>query len=144
MFTNTRAGCLVKTGSALLMRWSGAPHACRLTTMHPVNSAKGGRPRLDMHEGLMARLSGVLPRLRSGDISQRRAATELGISARSLMRYARRMDSGRPNPTVFATTPEIEAIRRRSSHFAVRVHGRIQNTSARHSGTGICQCQGCR
>ena len=45
MFTNTRAGCLVKTGSALLMRWSGAPHACRLTTMHPVNSAKGGRPR---------------------------------------------------------------------------------------------------
>ena len=75
-----------------------------------MNSAKGGRPRLDSQEGFTSRLYEVLPRLRSGDISQRRAAEVLGISVRSLKRYARRTDADRTVPEMSVTTPEIEAV----------------------------------
>ena len=51
---------------------------------------KGGRPSLlDTYPGLPTALSEVLPRLQSGEMSQRQAGGKLGISVRSLFRYAR-------------------------------------------------------
>ena len=85
-----------------------------------MNSAKGGRPRLDNQEGFTSRLCEVLPRLKSGDISQRRAAEVLGISVRSLNRYARRSAADRTVPEMSVTTPEIEAVRKRGAGEARR------------------------
>ena len=80
-----------------------------------MNNTKGGRPRLDSQEAFTSRLYEVLPRLRSGDISQRRAAEVLGISVRSLNSFARRTDADRTVPEMSVTTPEIEAIRQRGT-----------------------------
>ena len=84
-----------------------------------MNDSKGGRPRLDSQEAFTLRLCEVLPRLRSGDISQRRAAEVLGISVRSLNRYARCTDADRTVPEKSVTTPEIEAIRERGAQVGV-------------------------
>jgi len=46
-----------------------------------------GRPRLDNSKDFEKDFCRLLPRLRTGDISQREAANELGISARTLKRY---------------------------------------------------------
>ena len=85
-----------------------------------MNGAKEGRPRLDNQEGFTSRLCEVLPRLRSGDISQRRAAEALGISVRSLNRYARRSAADRTVPEMSVTTPEIEAIRQHGAQVGVK------------------------
>ena len=53
-----------------------------------------GRPRLDHNEDFRRGFATVLPRLRAGDISQGKAARELGISVRSLKRYVVRASSG--------------------------------------------------
>ncbi len=55
---------------------------------------KGGRPRLDHSEDFREAFATVLPHLRAGDISQGKAARELGISVRSLKRYVVRASSG--------------------------------------------------
>ena len=60
-----------------------------------MNRANGGRPRLDSQEGFVAALLRVLPRVYAGNISQRRAAKELGISARTLNRYAERIEGSK-------------------------------------------------
>ena len=83
-----------------------------------MNSANGGRPRLDNQEEFTSRLYEVLPRLNSGDISQRRAAEVLGISVRSLKRYARRTAADGTAPEMSVSTPEIEAIRERVAQGA--------------------------
>ena len=85
-----------------------------------MNSVRGGRPRLDSQEAFTSRLYEVLPRLKSGDISQRRAAEVLGISVRSLNRYARRSAADRTVPEMSVTTPEIEAIRHPGARGAVK------------------------
>ena len=90
-----------------------------------MNSANGGRPRLDNQEEFTSRLYEVLPRLNSGDISQRRAAEVLGISVRSLKRYARRTDADRTVPEMSVTTLEIEAIRQHGAQVGVNT-GRSQ------------------
>jgi hypothetical protein len=51
-------------------------------------SLKGGRPRLDLDPDFIRGFATVLPRLRAKEISQGQAARELGISVRSLKRYA--------------------------------------------------------
>ena len=51
---------------------------------------KPGRPRLDHQEGFSESFATILPRLRRGEISQGKAARELGISVRSLKRYVER------------------------------------------------------
>ena len=84
-----------------------------------MNGAKEGRPRLDSQEGFTSWLYEVLPRLKSGDISQRRAAEVLGISVRSLKRYARRTDADRTVPEMSVTTLEIEAIRQHGAQVGV-------------------------
>ena len=89
-----------------------------------MRAQRGGRPRLDNQEAFTSRLYKVLPRLKSGDISQRRAAEVLGISVRSLKRYARRTDADRTVPEMSVTTPEIEAIRQ---------HGALGAGKARRS-----------
>ena len=48
---------------------------------------KTGRPRLDDSPGFKEAFATILPRLIGGEISQGRAARELGISVRSLKRY---------------------------------------------------------
>jgi len=53
-----------------------------------------GRPRLDHSEDFRRAFATVLPHLRAGDISQGKAAKELGISVRSLKRYVARASSG--------------------------------------------------
>ena len=83
-----------------------------------MNNTRGGRPRLDNQEEFTSRLCEVLPRLRSGDISQRRAAEVLGISVRSLNRYARCTAADRTVPEKSVTTPEIEAVRQRGARGA--------------------------
>ena len=90
-----------------------------------MNGAKEGRPRLDNQEGFTSRLCEVLPRLRSGDISQRRAAEVLGISVRSLNRYARCTAAERTAPEMSVATPEIEAIRQHGAQVGVNT-GRSQ------------------
>ena len=55
--------------------------------------AKGGRPRVDDRPGFYEDFCRVLPRLRAKEISQREAARRLGISVRSLKRYAERLES---------------------------------------------------
>ena len=52
-----------------------------------VRTAIAGRPRLDHRPGFRESFATVLPRLRSGEMSQGQAARELGISVRSLKRY---------------------------------------------------------
>ena len=47
----------------------------------------GGRPPLSSSPEFLTGLKRVLPHVYVGDISQRQAALELGISARSLKRY---------------------------------------------------------
>ena len=84
-----------------------------------MRAQRGGRPRLDSQETFTSRLYEVLPRLRSGDISQRRAAEALGISVRSLKRYARRTAADGPAPEMSVTTPEIEAIRQHGAQVGV-------------------------
>ena len=84
-----------------------------------MRAQRGGRPRLDSQETFTSRLYEVLPRLRSGDISQRRAAEVLGISVRSLNRYARRSAADRTVPEMSVTTPEIEAIRHPGAQVGV-------------------------
>ena len=49
---------------------------------------KPGRPRLDADPEFVQHFATVLPRLRASEISQGQAARELGISVRSLKRYA--------------------------------------------------------
>ena len=49
---------------------------------------KTGRPRLDDSPGFRKRFATVLPHLLAREISQGQAARELGISVRSLKRYA--------------------------------------------------------
>ena len=51
-------------------------------------SLRSGRPRLDHRPGFAESFAAILPRLQAMEISQREAAEELGISPRSLMRYA--------------------------------------------------------
>ena len=80
-----------------------------------MGAQRGGRPQLDNQEGFTSRLCEVLPRLKSGDISQRRAAEVLGISVRSLNSYARRTAADRTVPEKSVSTPEIEAVRKRSA-----------------------------
>ena len=53
-----------------------------LTAKHP-----GGRPPLSAAPEFIKALYRVLPHVSSGILSQRKAADELGISARSLKRY---------------------------------------------------------
>ncbi len=50
---------------------------------------KTGRPRLDDSPGFKEAFAIVLPHLLGGEISQGRAARELGISVRSLKRYVK-------------------------------------------------------
>ena len=47
----------------------------------------GGRPRIDRQQGFIKALYRVLPHVYAGTVSQRQAALEIGISARSLKRY---------------------------------------------------------
>ena len=54
---------------------------------------KTGRPRLDHSPDFIRRFAAVLPRLRANEISQGQAARELGISVRSLKRYARQAEA---------------------------------------------------
>jgi hypothetical protein len=53
--------------------------------------AQTGRPPLTTRPDFGERLSAVLPRLLSGEISQRQAQRESGISVRSILRYAKEM-----------------------------------------------------
>ena len=54
--------------------------------------SKGGRPRLsDSRPELDALASEVLPMMQSGDLNWTQAARQLGISVRSLKRYAGKM-----------------------------------------------------
>ena len=53
-----------------------------------MKSVKSGRPRLDSNPDFVRRFATVLPSLTAGAISQGQAARELGISVRSLKRYA--------------------------------------------------------
>ena len=85
-----------------------------------MGTQRGGRPRLDSQEAFTSRHCEVLPRLKSGDISQRRAAEVLGISVRSLKRYARRTDADRIVPEMSVTTPEIEAMRHPGAQVGVK------------------------
>jgi len=55
---------------------------------------KGGRPRLDHDKTFREAFATLLPHLRAGDISQGKAARELGISVRSLKRYVVGASSG--------------------------------------------------
>ena len=48
---------------------------------------KTGRPRLDDNPGFKEAFATVLPRLLGREISQGQAASEMGISVRSLKRY---------------------------------------------------------
>ena len=75
---------------------------------------------MDNQEEFTSRLCEVLPRLRSGDISQRRAAEVLGISVRSLKRYARRSAGDGTAPEMSGSTPEIEAVRLRGAQVGVK------------------------
>jgi len=53
---------------------------------------KTGRPRLDASPGFRESFATILPRLSAGEISQGRAARELGISVRSLKRYVKQAE----------------------------------------------------
>jgi hypothetical protein len=50
---------------------------------------KPGRPRLDNRQSFWEHFATILPRLIAKEISQGKAARELGISVRSLKRYVR-------------------------------------------------------
>ena len=88
----------------------GARRACRLPTRLPVNRAKGGRPRLDRREGFLSSLSEVLPHVYAEIMSWRRAAAMVGISPRSLKRYAEAMNG------LHASDAYSEVIVRHRSH----------------------------
>ena len=60
------------------------------------SGVKTGRPRLDHTPGFYTRFAAILPRLQAKEISQRQAAEELGISVRSLMRYAAQIGAETP------------------------------------------------
>jgi predicted transcriptional regulator len=53
---------------------------------------KPGRPRLDDSPSFREGFATILPRLNAGEISQGKAARELGISVRSLKRYVKQSD----------------------------------------------------
>ena len=53
---------------------------------------KTGRPRLDHSEEFRRAFATLLPQLRANNISQGKAAKELGISVRSLKRYVEKAD----------------------------------------------------
>lgn len=55
-------------------------------------SQHDGRPRLDRQQGFLKALYRVLPHVYAGTVSQRQAAVELCISARSLKRYMEQHD----------------------------------------------------
>jgi hypothetical protein len=57
---------------------------------------KPGRPRLEDRPGFRERFATILPRLNAGEISQGRAARELGISVRSLKRYVKQAEGPVP------------------------------------------------
>ena len=59
---------------------------------------KPGRPRLDADPEFVQHFATVLPRLRAGEISQSQAARKLGISIRSLKRYAIQAEVSPPFP----------------------------------------------
>lgn len=54
-------------------------------------AVKSGRPRVEDAGNFSERFAHILPRLRQGEISVRRAAKELGVSSRTLRR---RLDEG--------------------------------------------------
>lgn len=56
---------------------------------------KPGRPRLDDRPGFHKSFAAILPRLIAKEISQGRAARELGISVRSLKRYVKQAQEER-------------------------------------------------
>jgi hypothetical protein len=70
-----------------------APSSTPLQT----SGVKTGRPRLDHTPGFYTRFAAILPRLQAKEISQRQAAEELGISVRSLMRYAAQTGAETPS-----------------------------------------------
>ena len=70
---------------------SDRPHEVALRGPRP------GRPRLDSRAGFNREFCRILPRLHAGRINLSQAARELGISVRSLKRYAARVDRGQMN-----------------------------------------------
>ena len=59
-----------------------------------LKSVKPGRPRLEHIPGFSEGFASILPRILGGDISQGKAARELGISVRSLKRYLQQAVQG--------------------------------------------------
>ncbi len=57
-------------------------------------ATKGGRPALRDQEWFQRGFAAILPRLSDGTVSQRQAARELGVSARSVGSYLERRATG--------------------------------------------------